>query len=187
MTPVLNLSDSELKMMSARENNLIIKLPQDTTFLEEMENILKIQTYLTRKAGTIQTEEIEEIKIRKSREVAERKDRVVSLLKEALQEADFYVNMQKIDIKSKNPVERINSGLKVLIENIYDKLNYITDFIESTKELHDLLFDENTQINIFGEEEIPNKLAIDEMLHYIERNTQRHIPDNYENSIGTIF
>ncbi len=46
-------------MMSARENNLIIKLPQDTSFLEEMENILKIQTYLTRKAGTIQTEEIE--------------------------------------------------------------------------------------------------------------------------------
>ncbi len=81
-------------MMSARENNLIIKLPQDSSFLEEMENILKIQTYLTRKAGTIQSEEIEEIKIRKSREVAERKDRVVSLLKEALQEADFYVNMQ---------------------------------------------------------------------------------------------
>lgn len=172
----VELTDHELRMMSARENNLIIKLPQDTSFLEEMENILKIQTYLTRKAGTIQTEEIEEIKIRKSREVAERKDRVVSLLKEALQEADFYVNMQKIDIKSKNPVERINSGLKILIENIYDKLNYITDFIESTKELHDLLFDENTQINIFGEEEIPNKLAIDEMLHYIERNTQRHIP-----------
>ena len=172
----VELTDHELRMMSARENNLIIKLPQDTSFLEEMENILKIQTYLTRKAGTIQTEEIEEIKIRKSREVAERKDRVVSLLKEALQEADFYVNMQKIDIKSKNPIERINSGLKVLIENIYDKLNYITDFIESTKELHDLLFDENIQINIFGEEEIPNKLAIDEMLHYIERNTQRHIP-----------
>jgi hypothetical protein len=66
--------------------------------------------------------------------------------------------------------------LKILIENIYDKLNYITDFIESTKELHDLLFDENAQINIFGEEEIPNKLAVDEMLYYIERNTQRHIP-----------
>jgi hypothetical protein len=103
-----------------------------------------------------------------------------------LKEADFYVNMQKIDIKSKNSIERINSGLKILIDNIYDKLNYITDFIESTKELHDLLFDENTQINIFGEEEIPNKLAIDEMLHYIERNTQRHIPDNYEISIGAI-
>lgn len=172
----VELSDSELKMMSARENNLIIKLPQDSTFLEEMENVLKIQTYLTRKAGAVQAEEIEEIKIRKSREVAERKERVVSLLKEALKEADFYVNMQKIDIKSNNSIERINSGLKVLIDNIYDKLNYITDFIESTKELHDLLFAEDTQINIFGDEDIPNKLAIDELLYYIERNTQRHIP-----------
>ena len=172
----VELTDNELKMMSARENNLIIKLPSDPTFLEEMENILKIQTYLKRKAGAIQAEEIEEIKIRKSREVAERKDRFESLLKEALKEADFYVNMQKIDIKSKNPIERINSGLKELIDNIYNKLNYITDFIESTKELHDLLFDEDAQINIFGDEDIPNKLAIDEIIHYIDRNTGRHIP-----------
>ena len=66
--------------------------------------------------------------------------------------------------------------MKIGSENFSDKLKVITDVIESTKELHDMLFDENTQINIFGEEEIPNKLAIDEMLHYIERNTQRHIP-----------
>ena len=172
----IELTDNELKMMSARENNLIIRLPSDSTFLEEMEDVLKIQIYLQRKAGALQGEEIEEIKTRKSREVAGRKDRIESLLKEALKEADFYVNMQKVDIKSKNPVERINSGLKVLIDNIYDKLNYITDFIESTKELHDLLFSEDTQINIFGDEDIPNKLAIDELFHYIERNTGRHIP-----------
>src|SRR5690606_37945070 len=134
----VELTDNELKMMSARENNLIIKLPSDTTVMEEMEDILKIQTYLKRKAGASATEVIEEIKARKSREVAERKDRVESLLVEALKEADFYANMQKIDIKSKNPSERINSGLKVLIDNIYNKLNYITDFIESTKDLHDL-------------------------------------------------
>ncbi len=54
----VELTDHELRMMSARENNLIIKLPQDTSFLEEMENILKIQTYLTRKAGTIQRKKL---------------------------------------------------------------------------------------------------------------------------------
>jgi len=174
--PGVELSEQELKMMSARENNLIIKLPSDTTVLEEMEDILKIQTFLLRKGGISSTEVIEEIKIRKSREVAERKDRVKTLFIEGLKEADFYVNMQKLDIKSKNPVERINSGLKVLIDNIYNKLNYITHFIESSGELHDLLLSEDSQIKMFdGEEDVPNKLALQEFAHYIERNTQRHI------------
>ncbi len=172
----VELTDHELRMMSTKENNLIIKLPPDPTFLEEMENILKIQTYLTRKAAPIQTGEIEEIKIRKSQEVAQRKDRVESLLKEALKEADLYANAQKIDVRSKHPIERINSGLGILVNGIYDKLNYITDFIESPKELHDIQFADETQIDIFGDEEAPNKLAIEELLHYIERNTQRHIP-----------
>ncbi|HZX21370.1 MAG TPA: BREX system P-loop protein BrxC, partial [Clostridia bacterium] len=172
----VELSDSELKMMSARENNLIIKLPSDSAFLEEMEDVLKIQTYLKRKAGTSAIETIEEIKIRKSREVAERMDRVETLIVEALEGADFYVNAQKIDIKSRNPVERINSGLRILIDSIYDKLNYITEFVESTKDLHDLLFADDTQIGFLGDEGIPNKLAIDEIVHYIDRNTQRHIP-----------
>ncbi len=173
----VELSDNELKMMSARENNLIIKLPPDASFLEEMEDILKIQTYLKRKAGASATEAIEEIKARKSREVAERKDRVESLLLEALKEADFYANMQKIDIKSKNPVERINSGLKIIIDNIYNKLNYVTEFIENPKELYDLLLVEDAQIKLFDrDEDVPNRLAIEELTHYIERNTQRHIP-----------
>nr|WP_089612556.1 BREX system P-loop protein BrxC [Dehalobacterium formicoaceticum] len=173
----VDLSEHELKMMSARERNLIIQLPSDTTIMEEMEDILKIQTYLLRKGGVASTEVIEEIKIRKSREVGERKDRVKNLLIEGLKEADCYVNMQKIELKSKNPVEKINSGLMVLIDNIYNKLSYITEFLESTKDLHDLFFREDNQIKIFNEnEDVPNKLALGELMDFIDRNTQRHIP-----------
>ena len=173
----VDLTENELKMMSARENNLIIKLPSDATALEEMEIILQIQTYLLRKSGATSTETIEEIKVRKSREVAERKDRVKALLIEALKDAQLYANSQKLDIKSKNPVERINEGLQVLIDSIYNKLGYISHFIDSTKELYDLLFSEDMQIKMFdGDEDVPNKLALEELAQYIERNTKRHIP-----------
>lgn len=173
----VDLTENELKMMSARENNLIIKLPSDATILEEMEIILQIQTYLLRKSGATSTEAIEEIRVRKSREVAERKDRVKALLIEALKDAQLYANSQKLDVKSKNPVERINEGLQVLIDSIYNKLGYITHFIDSTKELYDLLFSEDLQIKMFaGDEDVPNKLALEELAQYIERNTKRHIP-----------
>lgn len=167
------LSDQELKMMSSRENNLIVQLPMDTTFLEEMEEVLKIQTYLLRKSGSALTSQVEEIKIRKSREMTERKERVKDLLIEALKNADVFANGQKLDIKSKNPVERINEGFKSLIEGLYSKLNYISAFIESNKDLNDILVD-NNQISFT--DKVPNKLALDEINRFIERNTERNIP-----------
>jgi len=168
------LSEHELKMMSTRENNLIMRLPTDTTFLDEMEEILKIKTYLLQKGGANSTSIIEEIKIRKSRELADREERVNSLLIEALKNADIYANLQRLDIKSKNPVERINEGFKFLIEEMYNKLNYIDTFVESNKDLNDILLDYK-QITL-TDAEIPNKLALDEIDGYIERNTERNIP-----------
>jgi len=170
----VELNDQELKLMASRENNLIIKLPMDTTFLEEMEEILKIQTYMLRKGGSKSTSAIEEIKIRKGREVTERKERVKNLLIEALKSADIYANSQKLDIKSKHPIERINEGLKSLIEGMYNKLNYINVFVESNKDLNDILLDNDMQMKLT--DDVPNKLAVDEIYGYIGRNTKRNIP-----------
>lgn len=181
----IELTDQELKMMTIRENNLIMKLPMDTTFLEEMEEVLKIQTYLLRKGGSSSLPEIEEIKIRKSREVAEKKERIRNLLIEALKSADFYANSQKLDIKPKNPVERINEGFKILIESMYNKLNYITTFVESNKDLNDILLENNMQLMI-DDGVVPNKLAVDEIEGYIERNTERNIPMTMK-SIITVY
>lgn len=175
------LTEHTLKLMSTRENNLLIRLPNDTTFLDEMEEILKIDTYLRRKGGTSLTEKIEEIKIRKSKERVERKERVKSLLIEAIKNADIYVNSQKLDIKEKHPIERINDGFKILIESIYTKLSYINHFT-SSKDLYDI-FTNNEQISL-SEVETPNKLALDELSGYIERNTTRSIPVTMKTIIG---
>lgn len=170
----VELNEQELKLMASRENNLIIKLSDDTTFLEEMEEILKIQTYILRKSGSKSTPEIEEIKIRKAREVTVRKDRVRSLLIEALKNADLYADSQKLDIKAKHPVERINEGLKLLVEGMYNKLSYINTFVESNKDLYDILTENDMQMKLT--DDMPNKLAVDEVDSYIERNTERNIP-----------
>lgn len=175
------LTDPVLKLMSVRDNSLIVKLPNDTSFLDEMEEVLKIDTYLHRKGGTSLTEKIEEIKDRKGRESIERKARIKSLLFEAIRNADIYANSQKLDIKAKDLVERINDGFKVLIDSIYTKLSYITYFTTS-KELYDL-FSDHEQITLSGTE-APNKLALNEVAGYIERNTTRSIPITMKTALG---
>ncbi|MBF7082781.1 BREX system P-loop protein BrxC [Desulfallas sp. Bu1-1] len=169
-----DISEQALRLMSARDNHLIVKLPADTSFLEEMEEVIRIETFLQQKSGASLTPEWEEIKARKYREVSERKKRVQELLNDALAEAEVYVNMQKLDIKEKNPVLKINTGFKALIESIYTKLDYIVDFVESPKELNDILAGGGLQITLTGDK--PNQLALDEIHSHIERNTQRNIP-----------
>lgn len=169
-------SDADLKMLSSRENSLIIKLPPGTTALEEMEDIYRIQTYLTRKGGGPAIPEIEDIKARKAREVVDRKERVHHLLVDALQEAEFYVHTQKVNLKTKNPVERINEGLLRLVEGIYNKLGYIDSFVESPTDLQNILLEDETQLTVQDDEDIPNRLALEEVRNYIGRNTQRNIP-----------
>jgi len=129
---------------------------------------------LLQKGGVSATLEWEEIRARKQREAGERKARVKELLIEALSEAEIYVNIQKLEVKEKNPVLKINSGFKALIESIYTKLHYIVEFMESPKELYDILAGGGTQITLTGDK--PNQLALDEINSYIERNTQRNIP-----------
>lgn len=178
----MELTHQELKLMSARENNVIIKLSNDTAFLEEMEEILKIQAYLRIKSGVSSTQAIEDIKTRKSREVSERKDRVRTLLIEGLKIAEIFVNSALLDIKEKNPVDRINDGFKALIDNLYNKLNYIKEYIDTPRELQEILTDTNVQMSLLEEER--NKLAIDEVDSYIERNTSRNIPMTMKSIIG---
>lgn len=167
-----DLNQAELKSMSMRETNVILKLPQDTSYLDEMEEILKIQSYLKINSGTAVAQTIEDIKSRKSREVTDRKGRLKTQLTEALKSAEIYVNSQLLEVKEKNPVDRINDAFKVLIDALYSKLNYITKHVDTVKQLHDVLQDHTVQLSLSNTEE-PNRLAIQEVDNYLKRMTDR--------------
>lgn len=172
--PGKELNDADLKMMASRENSLVINL-HDTYALGEMEEIYKIQTYLTRRGGSSDTPEIEDIKGRKGRELTERKERVTELLKAALKDADFYANSQKINLRTANPVERFNEGLKVLVDSIYHKLSYIDTHIESNADLIRILDDSETQGTLDLSDATPNNLALNEMISYIDNCDHRNM------------
>src|SRR5699024_8598640 len=162
---------SELKMMSMRENNVILKLPQDTSYLDEMIEILKIQAYLKLKSGTSVSQVVEDIKTRKSREVTNRRERVTTYLTEALKSAEIYVNSQQIDIKKKNPADRINDAFRLLVKTKYNKLDDLKTFIDSTKELQELIT-ASSQLSADGSD--PNSNARNEVDSYISRLTDRN-------------
>ncbi|WP_088049429.1 BREX system P-loop protein BrxC [Virgibacillus dakarensis] len=180
----MDYSHSELKMMSLRENNVIFKLPADTSYLEEMEEILKIQAYLKIKSGTAVSQAVEDIKTRKSREVSERRERITTYVTEALKHADIFVNSQQLSINKKAPAERINDAFRTLIKTLYNKLDYVNEFVDTPKELQSIIT-ESTQLSMDDSDE-PNHLAIKEVDNYVDRLTARNQPMTVK-SITTYF
>lgn len=166
-------SQGELKQLSIRENNAIVNISRDINYLDEIENVLKIDAYLRLKGGSKSTASIEDIKTKKSREREDRLKRAKLLIEEALRSAEIYVNGSLLDIKEKSGIDRINEGFKALIDSKYNKLNYIKAFIETTKDLYDIIDKKISQISLVDRE--PNRLAIDEVKAHIETSTTRNL------------
>ena len=166
-------SDSGLRMMSANPNepSVIVKLPNNSAFLDEITDSIKIYKFLNKNregAGAFDS-----IRRAKEDERIEKKDRIRIFLEEALKNADIYVNGDKANITAKDPVSRINEALGKLVAVQYSKLTYM----ETAPELSDIaaIFnDDGGQMSIVGtSDSVPNKLALDDVVAQIALNNQR--------------
>ncbi|OPX91092.1 MAG: hypothetical protein A4E52_00617 [Pelotomaculum sp. PtaB.Bin013] len=172
-----DVAEPELKAMSMRERNVIVALPSDMSYIDEMEQALQIETYIRRNAGKVSTDTVEDIKTTKTREGKQRVDRCKELIFEALKKADLYVNSNKLDIKEKQPSERINDAFKTLVEGIYTKQNYITNPFYTNDDLREVLTAKDAQVVSGGMEAVvPNRLAIEEMEDVVARSSYKNMP-----------
>lgn len=166
-------SQSELKQLSVRENNVIVNISKDDKFIEEIENVLKIDAYLRLKGGTKSTASIEDIKTKKSREREDRLKRAKLLIEESIRTSEIYVNGTLLESKEKSGVDKINEGLKSLIDSKYNKINYIKEFKDSSKDLFDIMDAKLNQMSLMDND--PNRLAVEEIKTHIETSTTRNL------------
>ena len=62
----------------------------------------------------------------------------------------------------------------MLIDNLYNKLHYVKKFIDTAKQLNELLVENTTQLTLSGDNEDVNQLAVKEVNDYIARLTTRN-------------
>lgn len=167
-------TDSALRMLSTQEGAVIVKLPNDSTFLDEIGESIKIYKYLNKNASDAKGG-LESIYRAKMDERMEKKDRIRIYIEDALKNADIYVNGDKAVILAKEPASRMNEALGKLVAMKYNKLTYM----ETAPELSDIaaVFAEGSgQISFLGTSDtIPNKLALEEVIQMIGLNNARHM------------
>ncbi|MFW3626015.1 BREX system P-loop protein BrxC [Aerococcus viridans] len=169
-----NLEDQELQMESMTSRDLIVRLGGDASYIEEIEEVLKIEQYRRRRNSNDLSETKQNILNNKQAEVRERRRRVRDLLETAVKEADFFANGQNLTINGSTARERINNGLSYLVENTYHKLNLVKKHIESEKDLK-LKINSNDTGSFeleMDDSTYPNRAAMNEIEQYIELQTQ---------------
>lgn len=175
LTPNSDFTSDEttLRMMAGQGREVLIVLPNDSSFLDEIRKSLKIEKYL-RHASTTNLSKLEQIKEAKRSEMRERKDNAKLFLVENMKSADIYVNGDKAQIGSKDVSARINEAISKLVSAVYHKLDYI-DAAMSEANIR-ALFSSSAQqrLTLEGDKEA-NEHALSDILKYIDNNTAAHM------------
>ena len=174
ITPNSDFGEEEttLRMMSGQGKEVLVVLPNDSAFLDELRSALKIEKYL-RLATSNTLTKYEQIKEAKRVEMRDRSGNGRLFLVESLKNATIYVNGDKAQISPKDVTARINDALGRLVSTVYHKLPYI-DTAMSEANIR-ALFKTSTNYSLTidsGKE--PNAHALNDMLNFISSNSNVH-------------
>ena len=175
LTPASDYGTDEttLRMVSGQGREVLVVLPDDRAFMDEIQRYLKIEKYLRLNTSSALSK-YESIKEAKRLEMRERNANAKLFLTESLKDAVIYVNGDRAQINVKEVSARINEALGRLVKTVYHKLNYI-DAAMGEDEIRKLLKTSNQlTLNLEGGTE-PNIHALDDVLQYVAGNSRMHV------------
>lgn len=162
-----------LRMMSGQKDEVLVSLPNDAAFLDEIRQYLKIEKFLRLNTST-QLTKYETIKEAKRVEMRERNANAKLYLTESLKEATIYVNGDVPHISVKEVSARISEAIGRLVQRVYNKLSYITAAMGEA-EMRKLFRSSNQMsLELEGASDA-NAHALDDVLQFIATNTHMHM------------
>lgn len=164
--------EKTLRLVSGQSRCVLVVLPDDRTFLEEIRLALSIEKFLRYDAGKTMTK-YAQITEAKKVEMRDRNAAARLFLEDALKEAAIYVNGDRLASSSKEIKPRINEALGKLVAQVYHKLSYI-DAPVSDSDIRDALRTGPQQITLDSVTTGKNELALNDVAAYISTNTGRH-------------
>ena len=164
--------ETTMRMLSGQSRCVLVVLPDDRTFLDEIRSALQIEKFIRFDATNAVTK-YEQIKADKKIELREHTEQAKLFLVEALKAAEIYVNGDKLQSTSKEVASRINDAMGKLAASVFHKLSYI-DMATSESDIRAMFRDNHQQLTLGGTTEVRNSLALNDMNDYIALNTARH-------------
>ena len=166
-----NTDDATMRLISGQNPVVLVALPDDRTFLDEIIASTKIEKFLRFDAANA-VPKYEEIKSVKRTEMREHNGNAKTFLTDALKAAVIYVNGDKLQTSTKDITGRINEALEKLVTTVYHKLSYI-DAAMSESDIRSLIKG-SKQVSLLLDSGAKNELALNDVRDYIALNSAKH-------------
>lgn len=164
--------EQRLRLMSGQGREVLVVLPDDREFLNEISQAMKIEKYLRTNAAS-QIERYEAICENKTKEMRTRLSNAKIYLVDALKSATIYVNGDIAQLSAKDVQGRIGEALARLVDTVYHKLTYIDTAFNEDDVVKEFRPNHQMSLNAVTSAE-PNAPAQDDVLAYIDNNSALH-------------
>lgn len=167
--------DAIFMMESNKNNEAIIVLSDEYKYFEELEMSMKIRGYVRGKNVNVLPDVIKDIIRKRQQQASEYEKRAEEYITKSIAEGRIYVVGEKLNIKTANIKDRIETSLTALVESVYTKLNYIRKCYNDDDDIIKILSVENTQMLLTGADK-PNSEAIFEVEQFLQTQSMQHFP-----------
>lgn len=151
---------------------VIIKLSDNEQFLKDIATVIKIERFV-RKGNLDGNSVYGSILAVKTAESKELENHIRDYLEKAVAEASIYVNGSKQSgVTASEPTTKINAAMRVLVENIYNKLDLLNGFSATEDIIHEEL-NKKGGVQLFINADIIAKPAMDDMSNYLQQMQNR--------------
>lgn len=165
---------SDMRLMAESKGNEAIVVLSDTPYYESLENAMKIRKYVKQRNVAELPKSVRDIISNYINDANKYEDSATGDLKEAIENAEFYVDGEHIEIKGGDAKSKIDQALEYLVSHVYSELNLITRNAESDTDIIAVLNGSADDGVIAGLED--NRDAAAKIEEYLEMQSKKNLP-----------
>ncbi len=163
---------SEIRLLADSMKQALVVLA-DTPYYGSLEHAMKIRKYVKQHNVAQLPKSVQEIIRKQTDEAKKLEEAALEQLKQAIVDAEFYVDGEHLSIKTGDAKGKMDQSLEYLVAHVYSELDKITKNAESNEDLC-VILSGNEQRDALGY--APNQEAAAEVEKYLEMQNAKNLP-----------
>ncbi len=151
---------------------ILVRLPDNQRLVDDLNSLVKTDEYLRLKNSSNLSPSIQRILIARGDENSKRRQELKVILEDLITLADVFAYGSKLEIRNRDAKNVLTEGLTYLVDNVYQKLGYVTSGFENEDQVSNALICDTQKQDITGQP--TNAAAHSEMRAWLMEEARLH-------------
>ena len=165
------IEKNEMRLQTNSKGQAIVVLG-DSAYYESIENALKIRKYVKQRNVAQLPKSVQDIIRNQQDEATKYENDALDQIKKAIEEANFYVDGEHIEIKGGDAKSKLDQALEYLVTHVYFDLDLVGENANSDEDISNILTGHVTYMPGLS----PNNDAAAKVEEYLDMQDTKHLP-----------